>query len=794
MRKYILSNLFIICFSVLSIAQTGIIKGRVYDELTNEALPFANVVILGTTIGIATDLEGNYILENLTPGVYNIEVTFLGYKSGIASDIAVSNNAPTKVDFALVEEDSKLEEIEIKTSAFKKNEASPVSLNSIGVSEIQRSPGGNRDISKVIQTLPGVATGVSFRNDLLVRGGAPNENRFYLDGIEVPNINHFVTQGASGGSNGLINVDFIKNVDFYSGAFPANRGNTLSSLLEFQQKDGRTDRIGLTGTIGASDVGLTLEGPLAKKSNFLLSARVSYLQWLFKALQLPFLPTYVDGQFRSFHRFNDKHDLTFIGLGAFDHFVLNTGTNETEEQQYFLGVLPYQDQWNYTVGARYRYYTDKGYFTIVASRNQLGNKIFKYQNNENSNPDALIYDYNSRESENKLRAEHTLRKGGYKINYGLNYEYARYFNASNIKNVEDGAVVVNQYKTKLGLNKYGLFAQVSKSYANEKIGLSLGARMDGTNYNSKTANPFTQFSPRFSFSYSPIPGLSFNANTGIYYQLPAYTTLGFQDNNVFVNKINEVKYIRNIQGVFGAAYTTDFNAKVSVEGFYKKYDFYPLLVKDGISLANLGGDFGVVGAEEVVSASEGKAYGVEFLFQQKLYKGFYGIFTYTFHRSLFTDVQGDYSPSAWDNKHIITVVGGKRFPKNWEIGLRWTFYGGAPFTPYDVENSVLINQWNVNNEGLFDYSQLNTQRLKATHRLDIRVDKKWYFKNWNLDLYLDITNLYNNQAAGQDALTVVRNEDGIPIENPENPGSYIPNFIENNNGTLIPTIGVVFTY
>jgi outer membrane receptor protein involved in Fe transport len=168
-----------------------------------------------------------------------------------------------------------------------------------------------------------------------------------------------------------------------------------------------------------------------------------------------------------------------------------------------------------------------------------------------------------------LRAEHTLRKGGYKINYGLNYEYARYFNASNIKNVEDGAVVVNQYKTKLGLNKYGLFAQVSKSYANEKIGLSLGARMDGTNYNSKTANPFTQFSPRFSFSYSPIPGLSFNANTGIYYQLPAYTTLGFQDNDVFVNKINEVKYIRNIQGVFGAAYTTDFNAKVSVEGFYK---------------------------------------------------------------------------------------------------------------------------------------------------------------------------------------------------------------------------------
>ncbi|MEZ5024662.1 MAG: TonB-dependent receptor [Chitinophagales bacterium] len=358
----------------------------------------------------------------------------------------------------------------------------------------------------------------------------------------------------------------------------------------------------------------------------------------------------------------------------------------------------------------------------------------------------------------------------------------------------DTSLQLTQYNSKIGFNKYGLFAQVSRKFAKDKLGLSLGLRFDGNDYNSETKNLFAQVSPRFSISYALTPALTINANTGIYYQLPPYTVLGYKEDGQFINRTNGVEYIRNIQAVGGLAYITSFNAKFSVEGFYKWYDNYPLLVQDGISLANLGGDFGVIGAEEAISTSQGKTYGVEFLFQQKLYKGFYSIVTYTFYRSLFTNADGNYTSSGWDNRHIVTLVGGKKFKKNWEIGARWTFYGGAPYTPFDIDYSVQIPVWTVNNEGILDYNQINSERLKPVHRLDVRVDKKWFFNKWNLNLYLDITNIYNNQARGNDQLTVERDEVGQPIVDPDNPNQYIPKLIENTNGNLIPTIGVVLAY
>lgn len=794
MVKYPGAFLVLMVQALVAFTQSGVITGRVFDEINNLPIPYANVLIQGTAQGGTSDESGEYRIEGLTPGVYNLEVSYIGYQTAVASEVVVTGNTPARVDFALVESVTQLEEVVVRASPFRRNENSPVSLNTVGVNEIQRSPGGNRDISKVIQTLPGVATGVSFRNDLIVRGGSPNENRFYLDGIEVPTINHFTTQGATGGPIGLINVDFIRQVDFYSAAFPASRGNTLSSLLEFQLNEGRTDRFGLTATVGANDLGVTLEGPMGAKSSFMASTRVSYLQWLFKALGLPFLPLYTDAQYKSFHRFNDRHDLTIIGLGAYDHFTLNLDRKETDEQRYFLGVLPYQDQWNYTIGARYRYFRDNSYFTFVASRNYLNNQIYKYASNRNDDPDALLFDYESFESGNKIRAEHVIRKGGYKVEYGAGYEFARYVNTT-FSRSPAGESEDLTYHTDLGLHLYGLFVQASKRYANDRLGVSLGFRVDGNSYNRSMRRPWEQFSPRLSLSYTLVPGLTLNASTGVYYQLPPCTVLGYRNNQgELVNQGNGVKYIRSIHAVGGLAYATGFNALFSVEGFYKQYSRYPLLTDDGVSLANLGGDFGVVGDDEVVSASTGRTFGAEFMYQQKLYKGYYGILTYTFYRSRFTNADGNLTPSAWDFRHVVTLVGGKKLPRNWEVGLKWTLYGGGPFTPYDVAYSMQIPVWNVFNEGQPDFGAINSGRLKPVHRLDVRVDKKWYFNAWNLDLYLDITNLYMNKARGLDILTVERDEMGIPLEDPENPGSYLPKFIANENGQLIPTIGIVVTY
>lgn len=777
-------------------AQSGIIKGRVYDAINNEPIMFANLIIEGSDAGVTSDLDGNYELKNLEPGTYNLKISYLGYKDVIKYEIEVTNSKPAVIDVGMEENAEQLEEVVVKASPFNKTEESPVSLRTVGVSEIQRNPGGNRDISRVIQSLPGVTTTASFRNDLLIRGGGPNENRFYLDDVEVPVINHFATQGASGGPSGMINVDFIREVDFYSGAFPANRGNSLSSVFNFKQKDGRDDRVGFRGTVGASDLALTLEGPIGDKTTFLVSGRRSYLQFLFGLLELPFLPSYWDFQTKVKYKPNNKSEFTFIGLGAIDRSVLNLEANETEDQQYLLDNLPEQFQWNYTNGLVYKRYRDNGYMTFVASRSMLNNESTKYLNNDDSDPNNLVQNYVSQEIENKLRVENTFRVDGYKINYGVNYEYAKYNNQTFQKiSLPNGELFTLDVNSAFNMNKYGFFGQVSKKYLDEKLILSLGVRADGNDFNTEMSNPLKQFSPRFSAAYALTERFILNFNTGIYYQLPAYTVLGYQQDDVLINQ-ERSDYIQANHLVGGIEFNTKSNSKFTLEGFYKQYNNYPFLLQDSINIANIGGDFGVIGNAPAVSDKKGRTYGLEALFQQKLFKGFYGIVSYTLGVSEFEDKNGNYVASSWDSRHIVSLTAGKQFKGNWEIGARWRFQSALPETPNN-ENSNLVPVWQVNGRALPDYNLLNTLRGSNFHGLDIRVDKKWFFDKWSLNAYFDIQNAYNFQTTNNIEL-LNRDDSGNPIIlNPTAPFTeqrYDTKTISSTNGQLLPTIGLIIEF
>ncbi len=772
----------------------GTITGKVTDELTNEPIPFANIIIQNTTTGTITDIDGNYTLANLEPGLYNLQVSFLGYQTKTLFEIQAYANKKTQLNIALVQSSESLEEVVIKESPYTKTAESPLSVKTVSANEIERYPGGNRDISRVIQSLPGVSTGVSFRNDIIVRGGSPNENRFFIDGIEIPSINHFSTQGASGGSNGFINVDFIKEVDFYSGAFPANRGNTLSSIMEFGFKEGRNDRIASRFTLGATEAGLSLEGPFSKKKNnttFIASYRRSYQQLLFKVLALPFLPLYNDAQFKIKTSFKNKSELIVLGIGAYDKFKLNLDANETEDQQYLLGFLPYFNQWNYTVGARYRKFTDKGNYILVASRTQQNNDNFKYRDNQNDNPDALLFRLTSNDSENKLRYEHNMLVGGFKLNFGAGYEFAQYeINSTAVVPTEGGEIQVS-YNSSINQHKGAMFGQASRSFFNNRLSLSLGLRTDINSYNSRMANPLRQLSPRFSASYTLLPGWNINFNTGRYYQLPPNTTLSYRDAQGTLTNQNTLNYIGNTQFVVGTDYTTQSNTKVSIEAFLKLYDNYPFLLDDSISLANLGADYGVVGDAPANSNSDGRAYGFEVSVQQKLFKGFFGIASYTFAISEFTDKNGEYSYSSWDRRHVFSIALGKKFKKNWDIGLRYGLASGNPFTPFDAATSSLINVWDVNGQALLDFNQLNEGRNPLGQQLDVRVDKRWYFKKWSLNLYLDIRNIANSAAQLNPTLIAARDDSGNLIVDPNDPTRYQMKTIPNEDGLILPSIGIV---
>jgi hypothetical protein len=499
--RYFLPAIWLIFLQVSVFGQSGTIKGRVFNETNNEPIPFANIIIYETTIGSTTDLDGNFIFTGVEPGFLRLEVSAIGFEQKITEDFQVTSAKTVFIDIPMAETQVQLDEVVVKASPFTRKDESPVSVQTLQISEIEKNPGGNRDISRVIQSLPGVSSSPTFRNDVIVRGGGSSENTFYIDDIEIPNLNHFSTQGASGGPVGIINADLLREAELYTGAFPANRGDALSSVLEMKFIDGNPDKMNFKATVGASDLGLTINGPVSKRSTIVASVRRSYLQFLFDALGLPFLPTYNDLQFKYKVRFNQQNELSIIGIGAIDNFKLNTGIDDpTDDQQYLLGVLPVNEQYSYTVGMVYKRFKKNGFDTYVVSRNYLDNRAFKYPDNNESLPKR--FDYKSTEAENKFRFEHNGRLGSWKYLYGARVEYAQYtnqtfqliYNGENVDSVD--------YYSSLNLWNYGAFGQFSRGFFEDRLTLSLGVRIDGSAYDEEMANPLNHISPRFSASYA----------------------------------------------------------------------------------------------------------------------------------------------------------------------------------------------------------------------------------------------------------------------------------------------------
>ncbi len=784
------STLFIFLLFLVSqvYAQNCVLKGVVRDAQNNESVPFATIKVLESTQAVVCDVEGNFSINNLKPGYVVLEVASIGYKTQQSYEILVSKRQVAFVEIDLEPQANILKDIEVRPSNFVKREEAPVSMQSIGIKEIENNPGSNRDISRVIQSFPGVGSTPAFRNDIIIRGGGPSENRFFLDDVEIPVLNHFATQGASGGPVGIINADFIRNVDFYSSAFPAAKYNALSGVLDFKQKDGNKDRANLQFAVGASEASFTVDGPLGKKATYVFSVRRSYLQFLFSAIGLPFLPTFNDYQLKTKIKFNKRNQLNIISIGSLDFMKINKDLEDpTPSQQAILNSIPVNNQWSYTIGGVYKHFFKKGYHTVVVSRNMLNNELYKYPENDESKNRS--FDYTSTETENKLRYEYHLLQKGFKYVLSANLESANYSNSTNQKLLIADQVIDLDYSSSLDLFKYGVSGQVTRRFFNKKLLTSLGVRLDANNYNQQTKDLLDHFSPRVSLSYDIAPKLKLNAAAGRYFQQAAYTTLGFRNKqDELVNK-NHAKFIGLNQYNIGIEKFIGKNVMLSVEGFYKDYFNYPIDVNTGSSLANQGANYFVFGGTEVDFTGKGEAYGVELLNRINL-KSFSLLASYTFFRSRFTNINGQYVASAWDSKHLLSITASQKLGNNWQIGAKWRYVGGLPYTPYDLEQSSNTAIWSVNQGPTLDYTRLNAARNDAFHQLDLRIDKHFFFDKWSLMVYFDVQNAYNYKGQSQDIITRKKNSDGSFVTT-NNGQNYVLEAHENKQGIVLPAIGVM---
>ena len=738
-----------------------------------------------------TDAEGKFSIEQVPPGIYRLQASAIGYKTVITPEYILSTR-DLHIQIEMEENQTELEGVTITASPFRRDIESPVSLRIIGLQEIEKSPGANRDISRIVQSYPGVAfSPIGYRNDLIVRGGSPSENRFYLDGVEIPNINHFSTQGASGGPVGILNADLIREVNFYTGAFPTDKGNALSSVLDFKLRDGDMERNSVKATLGASEVSLASNGHLGKKTSYLVSVRQSYLQFLFDMLGLPFLPTFTDAQFKLKTRFDAQNELTVLGLGGIDKMKLNTKADD-EDNEYILSYLPKIQQETFTLGTVYRHYAGAHVQSVIASHSYLNNRNTKYRQNDESNPDNLTLRLRSTEQNTQFRLENSSSFRNWKVTVGANLDYSQYSNTTFQKVYTDHAQTFD-YQTYLDIMRWGLFGTINYTSIDERFTASLGLRADANNYSAAMKDMTDQLSPRLSLSYQLTEHWSLSGNAGLYYQLPPYTALGFKNNNgLYANKY-ALRYMQVSQGSIDINWRKGDTFEVSLEGFYKDYDKIPLSVADGIPLTCKGNDYGVIGNELLTSTAQGRSYGAELLLKWLIAKKLNLASSFTLFKSEYrNNKESEYIASAWDNRFIFNLRGTYNLPRHWSVGMKVSCIGGAPYTPYDADKSSLVTAWNAQGKPYYDYTRYNEERLPAFTQVDIRIDKTFYLKRCMLGFYIDLQNIAGSKLKQADVLMST----GV-IKNPDAPIAgqrYVMKSVKQESGTLLPTLGITFEY
>jgi len=766
---------------------TGKLTGTVSDAKTGEPLIGATVILEGTELGDATDTNGRYTISNIPTKTYNVKASFVGFIPQSKFNVVVRSEGNIDLNFQLEENVNELDEVTVTPNPFLKEEVTPLSIQKFSQEEITAYPGGNNDIAKVVQSLPGVSGSVGgFRNDVIIRGGAPNENAYFLDGVPIPNINHFSTQGSAGGPVGLLNVSFFEGVSLTASSFGAEYENVLSGILQFDQRNGNNREFTGNLRVGSSEAALTAEGPLFKGSDsessttYIASVRRSYLQLLFQAIGLPFLPDYWDYQYKVNHRINKNNQIYLTGVGSLDDLSINDLEEFDAEQEAIQNQIPVIRQNSNTIGMGWkRQFSDNsGFMETVVSNNTLGNEFYRYEDNVNET--GLYLKNDSRETESHLRYQVTKFLNTWTLSGGFNIIRADYSNST------EDLINNRAFTTDLSFYRYGIFTQSSANFFESRLGISFGLRADGNSFTDNGNQLYRTLSPRASLSYNITENeqWTFNASLGRYYKILPYTTLGYQDNNDnFINKSSD--YIQSDHAVAGLEYLLNDRARLSAEAFLKLYNNYPISTTDSVSLANKGGDFEVFGSEPIISSGEGRTYGLELLYQQKFTGKFYGIAAFTFYKSEFTNLfSNDYKPAVWDNGVLISLLGGYKFGNNWELSSRYRYLGKAPYAPVDQDLTL------QNYPAVFrDYEKLGSVRLDPLSQLDLRIDKKFNFQNLSLDIYLEVQNVLMQANPSEPRYGLDRNEEG-DINTPRR----LVKVNTTDEAEVLPSIGLVLNF
>lgn len=718
--------------SATVVGASGTISGRVTEALTEAPVVGATVRVVGQSAATQSDSLGRFTLRGVRLGIVTIEVRRLGFAAVSKGNIAVSPAKPAEVAVVMRPVDVQLEAVTVRPESFpaQMTASTPVSTQSYDAEEVRRQPGAQEDVLRAVSIAPGVGVTSAGRNDLVVRGGAPFENLFVVDNIEVPNINHFGSQGSTGGPVSLINIRFIETASLSAGGFGARLGDRTSSATTLTLREGNRERISGELNVAATQYGAVLEGPLGRNASFFVNVRKSYLDLLFKAFGFSFIPSYEDATAKVVWRPTSRDAFSFLTIAARGSVSFDNSTDSGRVTNSQV-VAPQQEQ--YFSGITWKRLLSRGVATTT-----LGRTWTRYETAQRDSLLVPILESNSTEGENTLRTDITWLAGrGVEIETGTIFKYAsdlRYDAtlAGFTRRNAAGDPQPLRVDTSFNALRNGTYLQAAWQ-STPRLRLSAGLRNDWYGFLGNAV----RVSPRLSASLRVDPVTTLTLAGGRYWQAPSYIWLVGDEANG-----QRLKPFRADQLVAGVTRLVGSDAKVQIEAYGKRYGDYParrfrpqaVLSPTGFDDATTDIPYGL---EPLQSTATGDAYGIE-LFAQKKFGAspFYGQLSTSFNRTRFTGINGTTTRGAFDTPVTANGVLGWRPNSRWEVATRLRGATGLPFTPF-VPSGAL--------EGTLDFTRYNAERAQMFFAADLRIDRRFVMRRTQVIAFLDLQNFTNRQ-------------------------------------------------
>lgn len=738
------------------------IRGTVTDKETTTEMIGATVVVLTTepVKGTATDANGNFRIEGVPVGRHTIKITFMGYKELVIPDVIVNSAKEVVLKIAMEEAVAETDEAVVTAKgdpSKTNNELVQVSGRSFTIDQTQRYAGGLGDPSRMATNFAGVAGGGNDqRNDIVIRGNSPLGLLWRLEGVDIPNPNHFGSQGANGGPVSILNNNTLANSDFITGAFPTEYGNALSGVFDLKMRDGNNEKYEYTGQIGFSGVEFMAEGPIQKsKSSFLINYRYSTLDFL-SSLGFDFggsgAPQWQD--------MTVKLNFGKTRIGNFSAFAIGgiSGTKilDSKKEGEDFTKIAYPQDIDVTSGM----FATGLIHTISLSKNSYLKTVISASGERNSQkidsvtpqikqfPNFATGNTNGRNVvhsfvNQKINARHSLKFGVIGTRFTATSRDSIY-QADSIS----GGQTFYSWRKLYNYENKELF--LGQAYANWNWKISERATLNaGLHYNHLFLNSSSSIEPRASFRYKLNSRHSVSAGYGLHSQMqpvPVYFELTFTDpqRTQSVETNRNLNFTKSHHFIGGYEFMINQNVRFKTESYFQYLTGVAVTQNPSYySTINFGADYGFPNVDSLVNDGLGRNYGVEFTIERFFSKGFYYLGTVSLYNSEYLASDNKWRNTAFNGNYVFNALVGREIKtKNngvLSLSLRTTYAGGRRYPEINLEESRLQGRQVLNEDLAYK------NRVKDFFRTDFRIGFKKNGKRVTHEFALDIQNVFNIQ-------------------------------------------------